>query len=146
MSKDYITPREALRWYLGLCVALFLAFAVVCYVVATEQRAHAATTAAPFRHEVGISGQVITNPVAPTLLSVPDGAQHAWIHVKDAPACYSYGPTAPTATSGGEWPVGFTSKIQNDRQMLQALRFINCAEGATTVKVYYTRDRRANEP
>ncbi len=104
----------------------------------------AATQSVNFKHEMGISGQVITNPTAATFLTVPLGAHHAWITVKDNPACFSYDAAAPTATSGGEWAPGIY-RVENDRPLLQAIRFINCAEGATVVKVYYSRDRRVGD-
>lgn len=107
--------------------------------------AHAATVAGGFKTELGVSGQVITNPTTPTFLTVPLEARHAWIHVKGNPACWSAGAVAPSATSGGEWPAGALLKFENDPLFLKALRVINCAEGPTTVKVYYTRDRRASE-
>jgi hypothetical protein len=89
-----------------------------------------------------MTGQIITNPVAATFLTVPAGALHAWILVKNNPVCWSSGATIPTATSGGEWPSGALIKIDNDPLFLKALRVINCAEGATVVKVYYSRERR----
>lgn len=103
----------------------------------------AATQSTGFMYETGISGEVITNPTTATFFTVPAGAEHAWITVKNNPACWGMNAdgTAPTATSGGEWPVSMF-KLDNDRVQLQTIRVINCAEGATTVKVYYTRRRR----
>lgn len=118
-----------------LTLLAFVAFAVI--------RSEAATSAATAKSEIGISGQVITNPVAATFLTVPTTAQHAWITVKGNPVCWGMNAdgTAPTATSGGEWPAGAVLKIDNDPRMLKSIRLINCAEGATVVKIYYTRDR-----
>lgn len=107
--------------------------------------AHAATQATNFKYESGVSGQVITNPTTATFLSVPSNAKHAWIHVKDKPACWGADATAPTASSGGEWPAGAVLKLDNDQLQLKAIRVINCSEGATTVKVYYTRDRQVGQ-
>jgi hypothetical protein len=107
--------------------------------------AQAAVQATGYRSEIGISGQVITNPVASTSLSVPNNAEHAWITVKGNPVCWANSGADATAVGGGEWPAGFAIKIDNDRAQLLAFRVINCAEGATTVKVWYTRTRRVGE-
>jgi hypothetical protein len=125
----------------------FLGVAVIDLLEIIEPTAHGAVQATGFRSEVGISGQTIANPTTSTALSVPNNAEHAWIVVKANPVCYTN--TAPatdaTAGSGGEWPAGFVTKLDNDRAQLLAFRVINCAEGATTVKVWYTRTRRVNE-
>lgn len=120
--------------------------AIILTLVLAHTAVYAATQASNFRYEIGISGQVITNPVAATFLTVPANTEHAWIHVKEQPVCWSSGAIAPSAVSGGEWPAGALIKIDNDPLFLKALRVINCAEGATTVKVYYTRSRRASDP
>jgi hypothetical protein len=127
---------------IGIITAILLL--LVGGVLHLAPPASAATQSVNFKHEVGISGQVITNPTTATFLTVPLGAHHAWITVKDNPACFSYDAAAPTATSGGEWAPGVW-RVENDRPLLQAIRFINCAEGATVVKVYYSRDRRVGD-
>lgn len=121
------------------CIAL-----ISIAVAVLNRQVVAATQSTNYKWEVGISGQVITNPTTATFLTVPAGATHAWITVKTNPACFSYHADAPTASSGGEWLPGIY-RVENDRPMLQALRVINCAEGATTVKVYYSRDRRVGD-
>lgn len=124
-----------------VCLALLVLLASAGSYVLSERSAQAATQLTGYAWEVGISGQVITNPTTATFLTVPTGAEHAWINVKGNPACWGADATAPTATSGGEWPVSFF-KIDNDNLLLKSIRVINCAEGATTVKVYYTKRRR----
>lgn len=121
-----------------------LSFALVASLILfAPDRTHAATQSTGYMQEVGISGQTITNPVIATFLTVPLGTEHAWITVKNNPACWGANENgaAPTATSGGEWPVSFF-KLDNDGRLLQNIRVINCAEGATTVKLYYTKRRR----
>jgi hypothetical protein len=120
-------------------------FLGVATVDLLEPSAYGAVQATGFRSEIGISGQVITNPTTSTALSVPNNAEHAWITVKTNPVCWANSGADATANGGGEWPAGFITKIDNDRAQLLALRVINCAEGATTVKVWYTRTRRVNE-
>lgn len=130
---------------------LLVAFGVALLVNdVADYRSHSTAHAATqdlrgISREIGIGGQVITNPTTATFLTVPAGAEHAEIIVKGNPACWGADPAPPTANSGGEWPVGMWRKIDNDRLYLQSIRVINCAEGATTVKVYYSRSRRATD-
>ena len=128
-----------------LTLLVLLIFAFVFLVTLPS---NAATISRDFKWEVGISGQVITTTGTAQFLTVPLGAQHAWILVKGAnPACWgaNFDGTAPTANSGGEWPAGVLFKLDNDRLFLQKIQLISCTEGAATVKVYYTRDRRVND-
>lgn len=124
-----------------------LAFAALgAILVAIMQPAHAATQASGFKEEVDRGGQVIVTTATAQFLTVPSNARHAWIVVKNAPTCWGFHPTtAPTASSGGEWPVGFIGKFDNDALALKNIRVISCAEGASTVKILYTGDRRIGD-
>jgi len=122
-------------------LTLILLAVLVTFEPSNQHIAQAATQATNFSWEAGVSGQVITNPTVATYLTVPAGATHAWFTIKDKPACWGADATAPTASSGGEWPAGAMFKLDNDRVELQSIRIINCSEGATTVKIYYTKKR-----
>lgn len=113
--------------------------------VNNQNAAFAATQSRDFKYEVGISGQVISNPTTATFLTVPGATEHAWILVTGNPVCWSADASAPTATSGGKWPAGTLIKIDNDPLHIKALRLINCSEGATVVYVYYLRTRLTRE-
>lgn len=108
--------------------------------------AYAATQASGFKEEVDRGGQVIVTTATAQYLTVPANARHATLLVKDKPVCWGFNPTsAPTASSGGEWPVGAWIKYDNDRLQLASIRVISCAEGAATLKVHYTGDRRIGD-
>lgn len=130
-----------------IATALVLAIAsMVALVNVGVGPAQAATQASGFKEEVDRGGQVIVTTTAAQFLTVPANARHAWIVVKNAPACWGFHPTtAPTASSGGEWPAGFIGKFDNDSLALKNIRVISCAEGASTVKVLYTGDRRIGD-
>jgi hypothetical protein len=133
------------RFTIAVMVSCVICAVVIAPTVFVTKSTFAATQSSGFKHEVGLGGQTITNPTTATFLTVPAGAQHAWIYVKGNPVCWSDNADAPTSASPGEWPAGFVARIENDPLWLKSLRVINCAEGATTVKVKYSRDRRFND-
>jgi hypothetical protein len=138
----------AVVWGLGAALA-FLAALQLLLTMVVGGESYAATQSVAFKHEVGISGQVITTTTDPQFLSVPLGATHARIYVEDNPVCYSYGiaeDDEPSPAGGGKWPAGYVSKEENDRPMLQRMQVLSCTgSGAAIVNVYYSRDRRVGD-
>lgn len=130
-------------FWLMLAFCAILAFAGLAIIGNGD--AQAATQSVNFKEEIEVGGQVITTTTDAQFLTVPARARHAWVVVKAQPACWGFGATAPTPTSGGEWPAGFVGKFDNDRLALAKIRVISCAEGASTVKVLYTGDRRSGD-
>lgn len=130
--------------YVGAAIAILsLVWNLALYV----GDANAATQSSGFKEEVDRGGQVITTTTDAQFLTVPANARHAWIYVKGPnPVCWGFNPTtAPTSTSGGEWPAGFIDKMDNDSLALKNVRLVSCTEGATVVKVLYTGDRRIGD-
>lgn len=98
------------------------------------------------KSEVGISGQVITNPTTATFLTVPAGAMHAWITITGGDACWSSDAgAAPTGIGPGRWLSGSERIIPNDPLFLKRIRLINCTDQTAVINVYYTRERRFND-
>lgn len=135
-------------------VIVVLAFGTVAWF--DIQPAHAATQASGYKEEVDRGGQVITTTTDPVYITVPQNARHAYITVKGSnPVCYGSNPTVapnPSACSGtwnaacpDEWPVGSRTMLTNDRLQLAAIRVVSCSEGAGTVKLHYTGDRRIGD-
>lgn len=116
-----------------------------------RSHANAATNSVNWRQERSIGiGEVISNPTSPASFTVAPGTRHAWISVWNNPVCWTMdGTTAPTASSGGKWPAGMVVKLENsdtgNYSELKKFKFINCAEGATEVRMMPTRDQRPSD-
>lgn len=135
-----MTSRQSLN------VIIALGVISISVMVGISVRTQAATQSTGFKEEIEVGGQTIVTTTDAQFLTVPLRARHARITIKNQPACWGANPSsAPTPTSGGEWPAGLVIKEENDRLMLANIRVISCAEGASTVKVQYFGDRRIGD-
>lgn len=125
------------KMYFRIMIGAFIATMFLFSTV----KSFAAAPNVGYKFELPLGIQIISNPTVATALVVPLGAKHAMISIRSYGVMYRDDGTAPTTTIGFFYPSGTLVKIDNDRQLLQAMQFINSTDGAAKVYILYYGDR-----